>query len=72
MNQMIAAFACSTHEEIRAYSLKGKKENLIDIRVYTELVPGAEKVPTGQGFTITLSQRPQLQQLMEQLKTFQA
>ena len=55
MNQLVASFQKNKFEEVRVQINEFKGYDLIDIRVYTTLKDGEEKIPTGKGLSINVS-----------------
>lgn len=55
MNQLIASFSKNKFEEVRVQIKEFKGYDLLDLRVYTTLKDGEEKIPTGKGLSINVS-----------------
>lgn len=55
MNQLVMSFPKNKFEEVRVQIKEFKGYDLVDIRVYTALKEGEDKVPTGKGLSINVS-----------------
>ena len=55
MNQLVASFPKNKFEEVRVQINELKGYDLVDLRVYTTLKEGEEKIPTGKGLAINVS-----------------
>ena len=55
MNQLVSSFQKNKFEELRIQVKEFKGYDLIDIRVYTSVKEGEEKIPTGKGISINIS-----------------
>ena len=55
MNQLIASFQKNKFEEVRVQIKEFKGYDLVDIRVYTAIKEGEEKIPTGKGISLNVS-----------------
>ncbi|MBI4353161.1 MAG: transcriptional coactivator p15/PC4 family protein [Candidatus Omnitrophica bacterium] len=55
MNQLVAAFPKNKFEEVRVQIQEFKGYDLLDIRVYTSVREGEEKIPTGKGLSLNVS-----------------
>lgn len=64
MNQLIASFAKNKFEEVRVQIKEFKGYDLLDLRVYTTLKEGEEKIPTGKGLSINVSHFMELKNAM--------
>lgn len=64
MNQLIASFAKNKFEEVRVQIKEFKGYDLLDLRVYTTLKDGEEKIPTGKGLSINVSHFEELKKAL--------
>lgn len=55
MNQLISTFSKNKFEEVRVQIKEFKGYDLLDLRVYTTLKEGEEKIPTGKGLSINVT-----------------
>jgi len=55
MNKLISSFPKNKFEEVRVHIKEFKGYDLLDIRVYTTLKEGEDKIPTGKGLSINVS-----------------
>lgn len=55
MNQLVASFPKNKFEEVRVQINEFKGYDLVDLRVYTTLKEGEEKIPTGKGLSINVT-----------------
>ena len=55
MNQLIASFSKNKFEEVRVQIKEFNGYDLLDLRVYTQLKEGEERIPTGKGLSINVS-----------------
>ena len=55
MDKLIACFPKNKFEEIRVSVKEFKGYDLLDLRVYTALKDGEEKIPTGKGLSLNVS-----------------
>ena len=55
MNQLVASFAKNKFEEVRVQVKEFKGYDLLDLRVYTTLKEGQDKIPTGKGLSINVT-----------------
>ncbi len=55
MNKLVASFPKNKFEEVRVQVKEFKGYDLVDIRVYTALKEGEDKIPTGKGLSINVS-----------------
>ena len=55
MNHLVASFPKNKFEEVRVQIKEFKGYDLLDLRVYTSLKEGEDKVPTGKGLSINVS-----------------
>lgn len=55
MNKLVSSFPKNKFEEVRVQVKEFKGYDLVDIRVYTALKEGEEKIPTGKGLSINVS-----------------
>lgn len=55
MNQLVASFQKNKFEEVRVQVKEFKGYDLLDLRVYTTLKDGEEKIPTGKGLSINVT-----------------
>ena len=55
MNKLIASFAKNKFEEVRVQIKEFKGYDLLDIRVYTAVKDGEDKIPTGKGLSLNVS-----------------
>ena len=67
MNQLAATFPKSKFEEVRVQINEFKGHDLVDLRVYTALKEGEDKIPTGKGISINVSYFSELKEAI--LKT---
>ena len=64
MNQLVATFQKNKFEEVRVQIKEFKGYDLVDLRVYTTLKDGEEKIPTGKGLSINVSHFLELKKAM--------
>ena len=55
MNKLIASFQKNKFEEVRVQIKEFKGYDLVDIRVYTAIKEGEDKIPTGKGISLNVS-----------------
>ncbi len=55
LNKLIASFPKNKFEEVRVQIKEFKGYDLLDIRVYTAVKDGEDKIPTGKGLSINVS-----------------
>lgn len=55
MNQLISSFSKNKFEEVRVQIKEFKGYDLLDLRVYTTLKEGEDKIPTGKGLSINVT-----------------
>lgn len=55
MNKLVSSFQKNKFEEVRVHIKEFKGYDLLDIRVYTTLKEGEDKIPTGKGLSINVS-----------------
>ena len=55
MDKLVATFQKNKFEEVRVQIKEFKGYDLLDLRVYTSVKEGDEKVPTGKGLSINVS-----------------
>ena len=55
MNQLVASFQKNKFEEVRVQVKEFKGYDLLDLRVYTTLKDGEEKIPNGKGLSINVT-----------------
>ncbi|MBI3315688.1 MAG: transcriptional coactivator p15/PC4 family protein [Candidatus Omnitrophica bacterium] len=55
MDVLIASFPKNKFEEVRVQVKEFKGYDLLDLRVYTALKDGEEKIPTGKGLSLNVS-----------------
>ncbi len=55
MNQLVTSFPKNKFEEVRVQIKEFKGYDLVDLRVYTTLKEGEEKIPTGKGLSINVT-----------------
>ncbi|HTL71410.1 MAG TPA: transcriptional coactivator p15/PC4 family protein [Candidatus Eisenbacteria bacterium] len=55
MNKLVSTFPKNKFEEIRVQVKEFKGYDLVDIRVYTALKEGEDKIPTGKGLSVNVS-----------------
>ena len=66
MNKLVATFPKNKFEEVRVQINEFKGYDLVDIRVYTTLKDGEEKIPTGKGLSLNVSHFPDLKKAILQ------
>ena len=69
MNQLVATFQKNKFEEVRVQIKEFKGYDLVDLRVYTTLKDGEEKIPTGKGLSINVSHFLELKKAMLETET---
>lgn len=62
MDKLIASFQKNKFEEVRVSVKEFKGYDLLDIRVYTALKDGEDKIPTGKGLSVNVSHFQELKQ----------
>ena len=55
MNKLVSTFPKNKFEEVRVQVKEFKGYDLVDLRVYTSLKEGEEKIPTGKGLSVNVS-----------------
>lgn len=68
MNELVACFPKNKFEEVRVQIKEFKGYDLVDIRVYTAVKDGEEKVPTGKGLSINVSHFNELKKAVLELE----
>ena len=58
MNRLVASFTKNKFEEVRIELKELKGHRFFDLRVYTSLKEGEEKIATGKGLSLDLSVFP--------------
>ena len=69
MNQLVASFQKNKFEEVRVQIKEFKGYDLVDLRVYTTLKDGEEKIPTGKGLSINVSHFLELKKAVLEVET---
>ena len=69
MNKLIATFPKNKFEEIRVQIKEFKGYDLVDIRVYTALKEGEDKIPTGKGLSVNVSHFLELKKAILETET---
>lgn len=69
MNQLVSSFPKNKFEEVRVQVKEFKGYDLIDLRVYTALKEGEDKIPTGKGLSINVSHFMELKKAILELET---
>ena len=69
MDKLVASFPKNKFEEVRVQVKEFKGYDLVDIRVYTTLKEGADKIPTGKGLSINVSHFLELKKAILQTET---
>ena len=55
MNKLVSFFQKNKFEEVRVQIKEFKGYDLIDIRVYTTVKEGEDKIPTGKGISLNVT-----------------
>lgn len=69
MNKLVATFPKNKFEEVRVQVKEFKGYDLVDLRVYTSLKEGEEKIPTGKGLSVNVSHFLELKKAILELET---
>lgn len=62
MDKILATIPVNSFDEIRFQIIEYKGRSLMDVRVFSTLKEGDEKVPTGKGIAIDAGSFPQFKQ----------
>lgn len=68
MNKLVSAFSKNQFEEVRVQVKEFKGCDLVDLRVYTSLKEGEEKIPTGKGLSVNVSHFGELKKAVLELE----
>ena len=69
LNKLVASFPKNKFEEVRVQVKEFKGYDLVDLRVYTAVKEGEEKVPTGKGLSINVSHFEELKKAILELES---
>lgn len=69
MNKLIASFQKNKFEEVRVQIKEFKGYDLVDIRVYTAVKEGEDKIPTGKGISVNVSHFAELKKALLETET---
>jgi hypothetical protein len=69
VNKLVATFPKNKFEEVRVQVKEFKGYDLIDIRVYTALKEGEDKIPTGKGLSLNVTHFFELKKSILELET---
>jgi hypothetical protein len=68
MNKLVSTFPKNKFEEVRVQVKEFKGYDLVDLRVYTALKEGEEKIPTGKGLSVNVSHFMELKKAILELE----
>ncbi len=68
MNKLVTSFQKNKFEEVRVQVKEFKGYDLIDLRVYTSVREGEDKIPTGKGLSINVSHFGDLKRSIQELE----
>ena len=64
MNRSLSSFAKNKSEDVRIGIKELKGKDILDIRIYTALEHGGEKLPTGKGLVLSPEHFPDFKKAM--------
>lgn len=68
MHKLVSAFSQNRTDEVRVQLIELKGQDCVDIRVFTALREGQDKIPTGKGLSVNLSHFNDLKRSIAELE----